>query len=307
MSVTKMIVAKDLEKKYDDVPAVNGISFSINKGECYGFLGPNGAGKTTTIRIINCMSPLTSGNVLVNDWHVRLKPREIKNLIGVVPQEENLDPDLTVLNNLLVYARYFEIPKNEATSRAEELLHFFTLDDKKKSHINELSGGMKRRLLIARALINKPEILILDEPTTGLDPQVRHAIWQRLRSLKKDGMTILLTTHYMDEASQLCDRIAIMDKGKILLEGNPIELVREQIGKEVIELRINNEKEKELLEKLGRFEFTHDRAGDTLYLFSGDGRELLQFLVSNNYELVLHRPASLEDLFLKLTGRGLNE
>ena len=302
-----MIIAKDLVKKYGEFTAVDGISFVINRGECYGFLGPNGAGKTTTIKIINCMSPLTSGNVLVSEKHVKTKPREIKALTGVVPQEENLDPDLTVFNNLLVYARYFEVPSNEAKSRAEELINFLNLSEKKDSHINELSGGMKRRLLIARSLINNPEILILDEPTTGLDPQVRHMIWQKLRQLKKNGMTILLTTHYMEEESQLCDRIAIMDKGKILIEGNPVTLVEEKIGKEVIELRVDNAMENELLEKLNRFEFTHERVGDTLYMFSRDGREMLQFLVSNDYPLVLHRPATLEDLFLKLTGRGLRE
>ncbi len=211
-----MIIAKNLVKKYEEITAVDGISFVINRGECYGFLGPNGAGKTTTMKIINCMSPLTSGNVLVSERNVKTKPREIKALTGVVPQEENLDPDLTVFKNLLVYARYFEVPSNEAESRVEELINFLNLSEKIDSHINELSGGMKRRLLIARALINNPEILILDEPTTGLDPQVRHMIWQKLRQLKKNGITMLLTTHYMEEASQLCDRIAIMDKGKIL-------------------------------------------------------------------------------------------
>ncbi len=302
-----MIIAKNLVKKYEEITALNGISFVINKGECYGFLGPNGAGKTSTIKIINCLSPLTSGDILVSERHVKTKSREIKALTGLVPQEENLDPDLTVLNNLLVYARYFDVPSNDAESRAEELINFLNLSEKKYSHINELSGGMKRRLLIARALINNPEILILDEPTTGLDPQVRHMIWQKLRQLKKNGMTMLLTTHYMEEASQLCDRIAIMDKGKILIEGNPVTLVEKQIGKEVVELRVDNAQEKELLEKLNLFEFTHEKVGDTLYMFSRDGRELLQFLVSNNYPLLLHRPATLEDLFLKLTGRGLRE
>ena len=302
-----MIVAKDLVKQYGEVTAVDGISFTINKGECYGFLGPNGAGKTTTIKVINCVSPLSSGEVLVNEKLVKRKPREIKAMVGVVPQEENLDPDLTVFKNLLVYARYFEISSGEAKSRAEELIGFFNLSDKIDSHINELSGGMKRRLLIARSLINNPEILILDEPTSGLDPQVRHIIWQKLRLLKKNGMTMLLTTHYMEEASQLCDRISIMDKGKILVEGNPKSLVDEKIGKEVIELRVDGETESELLDKLNRFEFTHERVGDTLYLFSSDCRELLQYLVSNDYPLVLHRPATLEDLFLKLTGRELRE
>lgn len=302
-----MISAKNITKRYGETTAVNGISFSINKGECYGFLGPNGAGKTTTIKIINCVSPLSAGEVLVCDMDIEICPREIKALIGAVPQEENLDPDLTVFNNLLVYARYFEIPAKVSKSRADELLQFLNLSEKKDSVISELSGGMKKRLLIARALINNPEILILDEPTTGLDPQVRHMIWQKLRLLKKNGITMLLTTHYMEEATQICDRVAIMDEGKILIEGNPMKLVEKQIGKEVIELQIDMSLESELIKELSRFDFTHERVGDTLYIFTKDGRNLLQFLISNNYSRLLHRPATLEDLFLKLTGRELKE
>lgn len=307
MPKTEMITAKNIVKQYAETTAVDGISFSISKGECYGFLGPNGAGKTTTIKIINCLSPISGGEIFVCGMDVEFFPRKIKAMMGVVPQEENLDPDLTVLNNLLVYARYFEISKKEAKKRAEELLNFFNLSEKKDSIIKELSGGMKRRLLIARALINNPEILILDEPTTGLDPQLRHMIWQRLRLLKKNGITMVLTTHYMEEASQLCDHIAIMDKGKILIAGNPIKLVEKKIGNEVIEIRIESSLEKELIEKLDGFDFMHERVGDTLYIFSRDGKDLLQFLVSNNYSYLLHRPATLEDLFLRLTGRGLKE
>lgn len=302
-----MVTVKNIIKCYGKATAVDEISFSISKGECFGLLGPNGAGKTTTIKIINCQSPLTSGEIFVSGMDIEMFPRKIKAIMGVVPQEENLDPDLTVLKNLLAYARYFEISDSEAMDRAEELLKFFSLSKKKDSLIRVLSGGMKKRLLIARALINNPKILILDEPTTGLDPQLRHIIWQKLRLLKKNGLTILLTTHYMEEASQLCDQIAIMDKGKLLIEGNPIKLVEERIGKEVIELRIGNSTEKELIEKLDGFDFMHERVGDTLYFFSRDGKDLLQFLISNNYSHLLHRPATLEDLFLKLTGRGLKE
>lgn len=302
-----MITVKDFSKLYNGTTAVDGISFSISKGKCYGLLGPNGAGKTTTIKVISCFSPPTSGEVLVCGKDVKKYPREIKTLMGIVPQEENLDPDLNVLKNLLVYARYFEIPRQEAKNRAEELLDFFNLSEKKDSMIKTLSGGMKKRLLIARSLINNPEILILDEPTTGLDPQGRHMIWQKLRLLQKNGITMLLTTHYMEEASQICDEIAIMDKGKILMEGNPMKLVKEQIGKEVIELRIDGKTENELIDKLNGFDFTYERVGDTLYIFLQDGRDILQFLISNNYSSMLHRPATLEDLFLKLTGRGLKE
>ncbi len=307
MSKDEMIRAKNIIKRYGKTIAVDGISFSISKGECYGLLGPNGAGKTTTIKIINCLSPINSGEMYVCGMDVEIFPRKAKALMGVVPQDENLDPDLTVVKNLLVYARYFEISKKEARNRAEELLKFLNLYEKKDSLIKELSGGMKKRLLIARALVNNPEILILDEPTTGLDPQLRHMIWQKLRLLKKNGITILMTTHYMEEASQLCNQVAIMDKGKILIEGNPLKLVEKQIGKEVIELRIDRDKEAELLKNLNDFDFAHERVGDTLYLFSRDGQDLVKFLISHDYSHLLHRPSTLEDLFLKLTGRGLKE
>jgi len=307
MQSLEIINAKGLKKSYDQATAVNGTSFYIFQGECYGFIGPNGAGKTTTIKMITCFSPRDSGELTVNGMDVAEHPREIKELMGVVPQEENLDPDLTVLKNLLVYARYFNIPQSEAFDRAHELLDFFSLTQRGNSMIRELSGGMKRRLLIARALINNPKILVLDEPTTGLDPQARHHIWQRLRLLKKKGITMVLSTHYMEEASQLCDRIAIMDMGKILIEGRPNNLVNEKIGKEVVEMRVDDNTEEKLLQKLTDFDFEHERISDSLYFFLKDGREFLKFLIEEHHTQLIHRPAGLEDLFLRLTGKGLRD
>ncbi|MBI3814434.1 MAG: ATP-binding cassette domain-containing protein [Nitrospinae bacterium] len=307
MSSSEIITANNLTKIYGKITAVDGISFSIRKGECYGFLGPNGAGKTTTIKMLHCFSPLTGGELEVDGMNVRSEQSNIKKIMGVVPQEENLDPDLRVFKNLTVYARYFDIPKKEALERAAELLDFLQLKDRMNSQIRELSGGMKRRLLIARSLINNPKILILDEPTTGLDPQARHLIWQRLRLLKKNGITMILTTHYMEEASQLCDRVAIMDRGKILLEGEPKKLVADEIGTEVVEIRLEDENHNMILEQLGKFKFTYEKAGDTLYIFSNNGKELLPSIVDMKHTHLLHRSATMEDLFLKLTGRGLRE
>lgn len=310
--MSEIIVAKNLTKIYGNITAVDGISFSIFRGECYGFLGPNGAGKTTTIKMVHCFSPLTSGELVVGGMNVNKNQRKIKEIIGVVPQEENLDPDLSVFKNLTVYARYFNAPRKEAEKRALELLDFIHLKDRMNSRIKDISGGMKKRLLIARSLMNNPKILILDEPTTGLDPQARHLIWQRLRLLKKAGMTMILTTHYMEEASQLCDRVAIMDRGKILLEGEPKKLVADEIGTEVIEMRLDDEnQDAELLmanlEQFKKFKFTYEKVGDTIYIFSNNGRELLHSIVDIKHTHLLHRPATLEDLFLKLTGRGLRE
>ncbi|MBI4378123.1 MAG: ATP-binding cassette domain-containing protein [Nitrospinae bacterium] len=307
MFENEIITARNLTKLYGPLTAVDRINFSIQRGECYGFLGPNGAGKTTTMRMIHCFSPMTDGELSVYGMDVRREQRKIKEIMGVVPQEENLDPDLRVLKNLVVYARYFNIPKREAEERAIELLNFLQLKDKMNSLIKELSGGMKRRLLIARSLMNNPKILILDEPTTGLDPQARHLIWQRLRLLKKNGITMILTTHYMEEASQICNRVAIMDRGKILLEGEPRKLVADEIGTEVIEIRLEDENHEMILEQLRKFRFVHEIAGDTLYLFPNNGNELLHSILDIRHTYLLHRPATMEDLFLKLTGRELRE
>jgi len=225
--------AENLTKNFSDLVAVDSINFKILKGECFGFLGPNGAGKTTTMKMIHCFLPLTSGRLTVAGMDVAENGRGIKKIIGVAPQENNLDPDFTVFHNLMVYARYFDIPKAEAEKRAEELLKFVQLDDKRDVIIEHLSAGMKRRLILARALLNEPQILILDEPTTGLDPQARHLIWDKIRSLQKQGVTIVLTSHYMDEAAQLCDRLIIMDYGKIIEEGKPSDLIRKHVGEEV--------------------------------------------------------------------------
>lgn len=220
-----IVWAKDLVKRYNGFTAVDGISFDVKKGECFGFLGPNGAGKTTTMRMIYGFSAPTSGDLDVFGVPVTQNTRAIKRRVGIAPQELSLDPDLLVLQNLLIYASYFDISKKEAVKRADELLNFFHLLDKKQEKLDHLSGGMKRRLLVARALINKPEVLVLDEPTTGLDPQSRHDMWERVRDLKKQGVTTILTTHYMEEAEQLCDRIVLIDHGKIVEEGSPSALI----------------------------------------------------------------------------------
>ncbi len=234
--MAEVVVAEKLVKNYDEFRAVDSIGFSIHQGECFGFLGPNGAGKSTTMRMIHCASPLTSGRLSVLDMDVQVEPRRIKALIGVAPQENNLDPDFSVIKNLTVYARYFNMDKAVALKRSEELLEFMQLTEKRDEMMESLSGGMKRRLIIARALINEPRILILDEPTTGLDPQARHLIWERIRELKRKGVTVILTTHYMDEAEKLCDRLVIMDKGKIVVEGTPRKLIEERVGAEVVEI-----------------------------------------------------------------------
>lgn len=225
-----IIKASALTKKYGELTAVNSIDYEISTGECFGFLGPNGAGKTTVMGIIYCFMPPTSGEVRVFDFNVREHPAEIKSRLGVMPQDNNLDPDLTVLENLIVYARYFDIPKNESSEKANKLLDFVEMRDKSHVSIKDLSGGMKRRLMLARSLINSPELLILDEPTTGLDPHSRRSVWTQLNHLKSQGMTLLLTTHYMEEAERLCDRVAIMDAGKIITTDTPERLMNEHKG-----------------------------------------------------------------------------
>jgi lipooligosaccharide transport system ATP-binding protein len=301
------IVAENLTKKFGDVTAVNGISFSVREGECFAFLGPNGAGKTTTIKMINCVSPVTSGSIEVFGMKAHIDNREIRKMIGVIPQEITLDVDLTVYENLKVFANFFDIPRAEAGKRIEELISFVELDAKAGSTIHELSTGMKRRLLIARALINQPKLIIADEPTTGLDPQVRHLIWQRLRLLKNKGATLLLTTQYMEEAEQLCDRIVVMHQGRILKEGVPGRLVQDEIGHDVVEIRIPKEEDERLIAAFSSVVCGHERAGDTLYFYCRDGHDIMKKVLELNLPNVLHRPASLEDVFLKLTGRGLFE
>lgn len=303
-----VIVARGLVKEYNGKPAVREIDFDVRPQECFGLLGPNGAGKTSTVKMIYCFSPVTSGRLEVLGLDVRTRPREIKKRLGVVAQDNNLDPDLTVLENLLVYASFFNIGSRQALPRALELLDFFGISEHQGDKADTLSGGMKRRLTIARALVNSPEILILDEPTTGLDPQARHLVWQRLRRLKDQGVTLLLTTHYMDEAAQLCDRLVIIDKGKILAEGHPGELVTRHVGDEVLEIGRGAEITSDILEAGGCLVKGHMAIGDELFLYPVEGQALLEALkpLSKRFSHQMLRQATLEDVFLKLTGRGLS-
>jgi len=301
------IRARNLTKRFGPLVAVDGIDFEVGAGECFGFLGPNGAGKTTTIRMIHAVIPITSGELIVLGRRVDHDPAAVKRRLGVVPQEENLDPDLTPGENLVVFARYFDLPRAEARRRAADLLEFVGLSSRATSHLEELSGGMKRRLLIARALLNQPELLVLDEPTTGLDPQARHLVWQRLRTLKAQGVTQVLTTHYMDEAAHLCDRVALMDAGRILRQGRPMDLVRAEVGEEVIEVRGDEALHRAVVATVDGRSLRWEQAGDTLYLFCREGRELLPVLSRLRPPHLVHRPATLEDLFLKLAGRSLQE
>ncbi len=299
------IEAEALTKAFGDVRAVNGISFHLKQGECYGFLGPNGAGKTTTIRMLYGAIRPDSGRLRVLGLDMATEGRRVREQMGIVPQEETLDRELTVYENLWVYAGYYGISRKLSRPRIEEILNFVQLEEKWNSQIKALSGGMKRRLLIVRALIHRPHILVLDEPTTGLDPQTRHMVWQRLRELRRQGLTIVLTTHYMEEAAQLCDRICLIDGGRFLLEGNPPQLVRERVGDEVIELRAIDKGD--VLPFLGGIPLEHEWAGDTLYLYCRNDTPVMERLVANGHREFLRRPATLEDLFLRLTGRELRD
>jgi lipooligosaccharide transport system ATP-binding protein len=301
------VVARSLVKRYGRFEAVRGIDFEAAERTCFGFLGPNGAGKTTTMRMISCISPPTDGVLEVLGLPVVRNARAIKARMGVVPQENNLDEEITVIENLLVYARYFGIKKKVAEPRADSNLAFVQLEDKRNWMINRLSGGMKRRLLIARALMNEPEILILDEPTTGLDPQARHLVWEKLRSLKRDGVTLLLTTHYMEEAAQLCDRLVIMHEGKILVEGSPRELVAAHTTRQVVEVF---EPPEELGEALSTIEVRHiERLADRWIFYTDDGDTTLGKVraLPIDPSSVWLRGGTLEDVFLGLTGRRLVE
>ena len=304
------VEAVDLRKRFGDLEAVAGISFRIEKGQCFGFLGPNGAGKTSTMRMVQAVSEPTSGRLSVLGLDPVRQGRALRARIGVVPQEDNLDPDLRVLENLYVYSRYFQIPTDVAKRRSAELLDFVSLGDRADRDLRELSGGMKRRLVIARALVNDPELVVLDEPTTGLDPQARHLVWQKLRQLRQRGVTMVLTTHYMDEAERLCDALVIMDGGKIIASGAPADLVREHAGDEVVELRVPEADEAPLLDGLAMNGVVTERAGDVRLFFLGRRSELSDLLVSRARDArvqCLLRNATLEDVFLRLTGRELAE
>ncbi|MDI6816819.1 MAG: ABC transporter ATP-binding protein, partial [Actinomycetota bacterium] len=305
----KVVVARDLTKVFDGLTAVKGISFTVERGERIGFLGPNGAGKTTTIRMLYGMSPPTTGSLAVFGLDVCDNIRAIKRRTGVVPQETNLDTDLSVRENLEVYANYFGIPKKVAGERLHELLAFMQLEERADTMVDTLSGGMKRRLLLARALLNNPELLILDEPTTGLDPQARHLIWERLKSLQEQNVTLVLTTHYMDEASQLCDRIIIMDEGSIIAEGNPLALIKTHVSSEALEIRVA-EGQREALQGLlvPKSEY-FEVEQDTYVFFAPAADELMQAVKDGGFEIeyALRRRSTLEDVFLKLTGRRLRD
>jgi lipooligosaccharide transport system ATP-binding protein len=300
-----IIEARGLTKSFGGITAVDGISFQVGRGESFGLLGPNGAGKTSTVRMVYGFSPIGSGILRVFGLDVTSQWRTIRQSIGVCQQDNSLDPDLTVRENLEVFAGYFDIPRRRAREKTQELLEFVALDHRGKAKVEELSGGMMRRLVLARALINEPRLLILDEPTTGLDPQARHQVWQRLEELKARGLTILLTTHYMDEASRLCDRLLILDHGQILVEGRPQELIRRYVGKEVVEVAFPQERLRRFVRER-RWE--HEDLGNRLIIYSQDGEDLYR-LISRDYcrEGCHLRMASLEDVFLKLTGRGLRE
>ena len=302
-----VIKAVGLYKDYSGFPAVKGIDFEVRKAECFGILGPNGAGKTTTMNMVQGRSPLSGGELTVFGMDICKNPRRIKARIGVAPQENNLDPDLSVIENLRVYARYFDIPKKPALRKAETLLEFISLLDKKNEKITNLSGGMKRRLMVARALINDPELIILDEPTTGLDPQARHLIWQKLRGLKKTGRTLALTTHNMDEAAQLCDRLVIMDNGKILDEGSPRELLKRHVRGSVFEFTIGTEGTDDLLACLDTIDYESEISGDTMFIYTDEAEAVLRQTSCFTRVEFVHRQATLEDVFLKLTGRELRE
>ncbi len=294
-----------LTKVFDGLTAVDGISFSVQKAEIFGLLGPNGAGKTSTIRALYGFSPITSGQVEVFGLPIGERWREIRSRIGVCQQENTLDPDLTVLQNLMVFASYFDIPKADALTRAEELLTFFALEGRKRFHYDDLSGGMARRLMLARSIINQPELLILDEPTTGLDPQSRSALWDRLEELRARGLTILITTHYMEEASRLCDRLVIMDHGRILVEGAPGALIAEHAGRLVMEIE---QPAPELIRFFADAGARYDDLGRRLIVYSETGDRLFEEACERfSPQSRAIRPAALEDVFLRLTGRELRE
>ena len=306
--MSEIIHARNLVKRYGALTAVDGISFSVRAGECFGFLGPNGAGKTTTIRMITCVSPVTSGELTVDGMDVRREPRRIKAALGVVPQENNLDPDLSVRQSLRVYGRYFDLPRRVVDERIDEALALFQLADREDDPIGALSSGMQRRLTVARGLINAPRILVLDEPTTGLDPQARHLVWQKLRYLRSQGVTMLLTTHYMDEAAHLCDRIVVIHQGKIIAGGTPAELVERFAGQQVVELHLAEGQRDAALQRLAGLDGVRvEEVEDIVYVYvlSGNGFDPGELKLEATR--VIYRQADLEDVFLRLTGRGLAE
>ncbi len=304
-----VITASELTKKYKDFVAVDGISFEVAPGESFGLLGPNGAGKSTTMRMVGAVSTRTSGDLRILDLDPNEHGPAIRSQLGVVPQADNLDTELRVRDNLLVYGRYFGLPRHQIATRADELLEFAQLADRAKAKIDDLSGGMKRRLTIARALINDPRILLLDEPTTGLDPQARHILWDRLFRLKEQGTTLVLTTHYMDEAEQLCDRLVVVDKGRIMAEGAPAALIRDHSSREVLEVRFGSERNETAAAELAGIGDRLEVLPDRILVYASSGEEALVEVTRRGLEPItsLVRRSSLEDVFLRLTGRTLVE
>ena len=308
MQQSPVIHAERLFKRYNDLVAVNGIDFQIHQGECFGFLGPNGAGKTSTMKMISCVSPVSSGTLSVFDMDVRKRQRDVKRLLGVVSQADSLDPDLNVMQNLLAFGRFFNLPKKVSMERALEGLDLFQLGDRADAMPDHLSGGMRRRLLIARALMNEPRVLVLDEPTTGLDPQARLLVWDKLNLLKSRGITMLLTTHYMDEADHLCDRLVVIDHGEILVEGSPNDMIESFVGDVVFEVRVRHSDKADLIDWLNGSNMqahVEDRA-DSVLIYPRNGSLSLDDIPLDGYQIT-RRPGNLEDVFLRLTGRGLRE
>ena len=306
---TALIRAVGLRKQFGDFVAVDGIDFAVEPGEAFGFLGPNGAGKSSTMRMIGCTSPISGGSLRMFGLDPANNGPDIRRRLGVVPQMDTLDADLTVEENLVIYGRYFDLSRAEARSRAAELLDFVQLSDRATSRVEPLSGGMKRRLTIARALINQPDLLLLDEPTTGLDPQARHILWDRLYRLKQQGVTLVLTTHYMDEAEQLCDRLVVMDAGCIVAEGSPRQLIEQHATREVLELRFpagTNAANEHHATGIGD---RHEVLPDRILVYAHNGDEALAKVIANGAqpESALVRRSTLEDVFLHLTGRTLIE
>ena len=302
-----VITANNLVKKYKEFAAVNGISFEVAPGESFGLLGPNGAGKSTTMRMVGAVSTRTGGELSILGLDPNSHGPEIRSQLGVVPQADNLDTELRVRDNLIVYGRYFGLPGSRVRKRADELLAFAQLEDKAKAKVDDLSGGMKRRLTIARALINDPRILLLDEPTTGLDPQARHILWDRLFRLKEQGTTLVLTTHYMDEAEQLCDRLVVMDHGRIVAEGSPRELIDTYSTREVLELRFDVEDQRDFADQLAGVGERVEVLPDRLLVYTDDGDAAAAAVHARGIEPLssLVRRSTLEDVFLHLTGRTL--
>lgn len=301
-----IIKTKNLTKKFKDLLAVDSVNLEIEKGECFGLLGPNGAGKTTLIRMITAVSPPSKGDIWIQGNDLANHSRQVKAILGVVPQLDNLDEDLTVLQNLLIFARYFDIPKNEAQRRSREVLSLFELQNKRHSRIRELSGGMKRRLLLARGLINMPEILVLDEPTIGLDPQGKYLVWHKLTELKSQGVTQLLCTQNMEEATVLCNRVAIMHQGKIMSLDTPQRLISRYVGNEVWEIDVDLEEKDKVAKELKRRGLDFEDVRGKIHVFHIEVEESLSGLVSSLGRLK-RRPATLEDVFFRLTGRSLVE